>query len=569
MLTLISFVFFTALVGVITYYIVRGKEHETNDGYFLAGRSLTAGVIAGSLLLTNLSTEQLVGLNGAAFGDGISVMAWEVIAGISLVIMAIFFLPRYLAKGITTIPEFLGGRFDRTTKTITDTIFIVAYTVILLPIILYTGATGLKGILDLHELTGIQNDQVLLWIMVWIVGIIGSIYAIFGGMRTVAVSDTVNGFGLLTGGVMIAWLGLQLVGNGSALSGMETLRASHPDKFISLGGPESSVPWPTLFTGVLLLNMFYWTTNQQIIQRTFAAKSLAEGQKGVLLAAAFKIIAPAILVLPGILAYHVDSQGKLFDETRIAAMDVSARSNVPADITADKLDSYVASQIQAKKKDQAYGALVRQVLPWQFTGFFAAVMVGAILSSFNSALNSTATLFSLGAYKQWIRPNATESETVRSGRWFGTIIAIASMCVAPLLAGQDSIFGYLQKMNGLYFIPIFAVVLMGMLDRRVPSWSANLALVTGFAAIALGYFVFPGAVAAVHEFHFLGIVFVALLMLMEVAAFVSPREIVATEQGVTENVTPPIPMNRWPLAVPTGSILVAFVLGIYYYFAMS
>lgn len=397
MLTLISFVFFTGLVGVITYFLVRGKESESNDGYFLAGRSLTAGVIAGSLLLTNLSTEQLVGLNGAAFGDGIAVMAWEVIAGISLVIMAIFFLPRYLAKGITTIPEFLGGRFDRTTKTITDTIFIIAYTVILLPIILYTGARGLKDILDLHELTGIQSDQVLLWIMVWMIGIIGSIYAIFGGLRTVAVSDTINGFGLLTGGMLIAWLGLQLVGNGDVFSGMETLKTAHPEKFVSLGGPESSVPWPTLFTGVLLLNMFYWTTNQQIIQRTFAAKSLAEGQKGVLLAAAFKIIAPAILVLPGILAYHMDSQGKLFDETRVAVMDASARTNVPADVTADKLDSYVAGQVQAKKKDQAYGALVRQVLPWQFTGFFAAVMVGAILSSFNSALNATATLFSLGA----------------------------------------------------------------------------------------------------------------------------------------------------------------------------
>ncbi len=570
MLTLISFVFFTAFVGILTYFIVRGKESESNEGYFLAGRSLTAGVIAGSLLLTNLSTEQLVGLNGAAFGDGIAVMAWEVIAGISLVLMAIFFLPKYLAKGITTIPEFLGGRFDSTTKTITDTIFIIAYTLILLPIILYTGARGLSGILDLHQLTGIQSDQTILWIMVWMIGILGSTYAIFGGLRTVAVSDTINGVGLLTGGLLIAYLGLKLVGDGNVFEGLESLRQAHPEKFVSLGGPKSSVPWPTLFTGVLLLNMFYWTTNQQIIQRTFAAKSLAEGQKGVLLAAGFKILAPLILVLPGILAFHVDSQGQLFSDTQIQVMENSARATVPSEVTGETADQYVSEQVQSKKKDQAYGALVRMILPWQFTGFFAAVMVGAILSSFNSALNATATLFSLGAYKQLINPNATETETVRSGRVFGTIIAIFAMLVAPMLAGQDSIFGYLQKMNGLYFIPIFSVVLIGMLDRRVPAWSANLALVLGFAAIALGYFVFPEIVTQIHEFHFLGIVFVLLLVMMEVAAFVAPRPVVELAADSPEDAyTPPIPMNRWPLAVPVGCVLVAIVLGIYYYFAMS
>ncbi len=567
MLTLISFVFFTALVGVLTYFIVRGKESESNDGYFLAGRSLTAGVIAGSLLLTNLSTEQLVGLNGAAFGDGIAVMAWEVIAGISLVIMAIFFLPRYLAKGITTIPEFLGGRFDETTKSITDTIFIIMYAVILLPIILYTGARGMSGILDLQALTGIDSDQTILWIMVWMIGILGSVYAIFGGLRTVAVSDTINGVGLITGGLLIAYLGLQLVGDGNVLAGLDTLRDTHPDKFVSLGGAKSSVPWPTLFTGVLLLNMFYWTTNQQIIQRTFAAKSLAEGQKGALLAAGFKTFGPLILVLPGILAFHLDSQGRLFVDAQLVEMSDTARAAVPSEIEAAKVDEYVAEQVQSKKKDKAYGSLVRKILPWQFTGFFAAVMVGAILSSFNSALNATATLFSLGAYKKWINPGASEVQTVRSGRWFGTLIAIFAMLVAPMLAGQDSIFGYLQKMNGFY-IPIFPVVLLGMLDRRVPAWSANLALVLGCVAVGLAYFVFPGFIAQVHEFHFLGMLFVALILIMEVAAFVAPRQI-AADADLAASYTPPIPMDPWPLAKPVGVVLVALVLGIYYYFASA
>ncbi|MEM8668330.1 MAG: solute:sodium symporter family transporter [Planctomycetota bacterium] len=574
MLTLLSFVFFTALVGVLTFWLVRGKEHASKDGYFLAGRSLTAGVIAGSLLLTNLSTEQLVGLNGAAFRDGLAVMAWEVIAGLSLVLMAIFFLPRYLARGITTIPEYLAGRFNDTTRSITNAIFILAYAAILLPIILYTGARGLSGILDLQEITGIQNDQALLWIVVWMIGIIGSIYAIFGGLRTVAISDTINGFGLLVGGIMIMWLGFQLIGDGNAMSGLRQLRDSHPEKFNSLGGEKSSVPWPTLFTGVALLNLFYWTTNQQIIQRTFAAKSLAEGQKGVLLAATFKILAPLILVLPGIMAFHLDQNDRLFEADAEAAMLSDAKTawdglnpeEQSAALSDTTPEEWLDNQVQGSKTDKAYGVLVRKVLPYQFAGFFAAVMVGAILSSFNSALNATATLFSLGIYRRYIRPDADEHSVVKSGQWFGTAIAIVAMTVAPLLAGQDSIFGYLQKMNGLYFIPIFAVVLMGMLTKRVPAWSANLALVIGFTAIALGYFVFSSFVDAIHEFHFLGLVFASLMAMMAAIGLVAPSPPPSEE---SEAVAAPIPMDRWKPAVPVGAALAVIVVGIYLFFAFA
>ncbi|WP_084426662.1 solute:sodium symporter family transporter [Roseimaritima ulvae] len=579
MLTILSFVFFTGLVGLLTWILTRHKETATADGYFLAGRSLGAGVIAGSLLLTNLSTEQLVGLNGAAFSDGLCVMAWEVVAGLSLVLMAIFFLPRYLQRGITTIPEFLAGRFDAITQLITNVIFILAYMMILLPIILYTGAMGLKEILSVSELTGIQSETGTLWFTVWMIGIIGSIYAIFGGLRTVAVSDTLNGFGLLVGGILIAYLGLRWVGDGSAVSGLELLRDSHPEKFRSLGTADSSVPWPTLFSGVLLLNLFYWTTNQQIIQRTFAASTLAEGQKGVLLAATFKILAPIILVLPGIIAFHQFGTGE----------------NPILDPQEDG--------------DLAYGTLVKAVLPSYLTGFFAAALVGAILSSFNSALNATATLFSLGFYRALLRPDASDRETVRVGRIFGTVIAVAAMTVAPLLAGQDSIFGYLQKMNGLYFIPIFSVVLIGMLNKRVPAWAANTALIVGVSVIALGYFVpaFSGWVDAIHEFHFLGIVFVSLLAGMWIAGAVageSPQADATAEPAPSADrpavgeptkpagddpyATPtavdgsqerhaaataeadfnsPVDMTPWPLAIPAGGLLATIVVAIYLWFA--
>jgi len=579
MLAVVSFIFFTGLVGLFTYILTRGKETGTAVGYFLAGRSLTAGFVAGSLLLTNLSTEQLVGLNGAAFADGLVVMAWEVIAGVSLVMLAIFFLPRYLAKGITTVPEYLAGRFNDTTRVLTNFIFVAAYTLLLLPIILYTGATGLIDVLDLQVLTEMSRTT-LLWGSVWMIGILGSIYAIFGGLRTVAVSDTLNGFGLLAGGVLIAYLGLEKVGGGDVLAGLTTLRQEHPEKFQSLGGAETSVPWQTLATGVLLLNLFYWTTNQQIIQRTFAAKSLAEGQKGVLLAACFKIMAPLILVLPGIIAFHLDSRDELFNSLQLtefqsqvdAAYQNESALNPQAIVTVSETE-WKAAKLFDTKKDKGYGTLVSAVLPWWLRGFFAAAIVGAILSSFNSVLNAVVTLVSLDAYRRYIRPDASERQTVRVGRIFGTTVAIAAMTIAPMLAGQDSIFGYLQKMNGLYAAPIFAVVLIGMFTRKVPAFAANLALLIGVASIAIVYFApaVAGPLAAMNGFHFLGLVFAVLVGLMLLLGQIFPRKIAVAAvdaDGRVAEVVYAVPMEPWRFAVPVGSLLVVIVVAIYVWFAV-
>lgn len=527
-MTLLTFLFFTALVGFLTWLLTRRDDHGTSTGYFLAGRTLTGGYIAGSLLLTNLSTEQLIGLNGAAFTDGIAVMAWEVIAGASLVVMALYFLPKYLRSGIATIPEFLEKRFDGSTRTITSIIFILAYAIILLPIILYTGATGLMGILDLKALTGIESHTTLLWVTVWFIGIVGSIYAIFGGLRTVAVSDTLNGFGLLVGGVLITWFGLQAVDDGGTLTALRTLHASHPEKFNSLGSSESSVPWHTLFTGVLLLNLFYWTTNQQIIQRTFGASNLAEGQRGVLIAGVFKLLAPIILVIPGIVAYHL----------------------------------YSAEGI---KPDHAYGTLVSRVLPPWLTGFFAAVVVGAILSSFNSALNSTATLFSLGVYQHLFKHDAVdERKVIANGKLVGTLVALLAMTAAPLLDGQESIFGYLQKMNALYFIPIFSVVLAGFLFPRAAAGAANVSLIAGCVILILGYFVPPFTTWAemVNGFHFIGLVFAALMVYQFAMSRLAPLP-----EPWQHHHSGEVDLTPWKWAKPVGFGLIAIVAILYLAFA--
>lgn len=530
MIALVSFLFVTGLVAAITIWLTRRDDHESSQGYFLAGRRLTGTVIAGSLLLTNLSTEQLVGLNGAAFNDGLCVMAWEVIAVISLVLMGMFFLPRFLKSGVATVPQFLEERFDHGTRTITSMIFVVAYAAILLPIVLYSGALGLSEMLDLKSLTGIQNDTAILWLTIWLVGIVGSLYALIGGLRTVAVSDTLNGIGLLIGGMLIAFFGLQAIGDGEGiLKGIENLQQAHPEKFNSIGGVNQSVPLPTLFTGVLLLNLFYWCTNQQIIQRTLGARNLKEGQKGVLLCGALKLLGPMYLVLPGIIALH-----------------------------------YFATNNPEVVSDKAYGSLVREVLPGPLTGFFAAVMVGAILSSFNSALNSTTTLFSLGIYKNIVNREASDEQVVKSGKIFGWIIAVIAMLVAPMLIGKDSIFGYLQKMNGLYFIPIFAVVVVGMLSRRVPALAAKLALVVGFVAIAVGYFVpaLSEKVDALHEFHFLGAVFASLVVLMLVIGQIKPLA-----EPWTQKYSGDVDLTPWKFAKPVAVVMIVVVLAIYWAFA--
>ena len=436
-MAIISFITFTFLVAGISYYVTRKTNEETSDGYFLGGRSLSAGVIAGSLLLTNLSTEQIVGLNGSAYENGLSVMVWETLAAIAMVLTAIFLLPRYLKGGLTTIPGFLANRFDLTTKTLTSILFLSGYAVVLLPVILYSGSLAISGMFNVPELLGVSHTKSI-WICIWGIGIIGSIYAVFGGLKAVVVSDSINAIGLLIGGLLIPFLGLIMIGDGSLLNGISILTSEHPEKFKSMGGPTDPVPFYTIFTGMMLVQLFYWGTNQQIIQRALGAKNLKEGQKGLLLASFIKILGPVIVVLPGIIAFHL-FKGNL------------------------------------ETPDSAYPALVKEVLTNEaLIGFFAAVIFGAILSSFNSVLNSSVTLFGIDVYKQHLNKNANENTIVKYGKIFGVLLAISSMFIAPQIANAGSLFAYLQEINGIYSIPILTIIVVGYTTKRVPAIAAKL-----------------------------------------------------------------------------------------------
>jgi len=531
-ISIISFILATGGVAIFTYRIVRRMKKSDNatEEYFTGGRALTWPIVAGSLLLTNLSTEQLVGLNGAVFGDKALVgIAWEALAALAMIATALVFLPRYLASGFTTTPAFLEKRFDKTTRSMVSGLFLFGYVTVLLPVVLYTGSLALIGMFDLN---------LPLWFVVAAIGILGSSYAIFGGLKSVAVSDTLNGVGLLIGGLAIPFLALIALGDGSFFSGLAALTNDNPEYLTVLtqtnvDNKVVSVPWPTLLTGMMFIQVFYWSTNQVIVQRAMAAKSLAEGQKGVLFASAMKLVGPLMLCLPGIIALHM------------------------TDLTIDK-------------QDQVYGAIVRHVLPDWSLGLFAAVLMGAILSSFNSALNSASTLFSLQFYNGYINRNATGEQIVKIGKYFSIGLAVTSICIAPLLAQMQSIFEYLQKVNGLYSVPIIGIFLLGITTKHVPAIAAKMGMIVGMGFYTFFTFVnikdvpafLADGVGELHWLHGYFISFIASIFTMLIIGYFKPKT--ADEIAKSDERDPaPVNMTPWSQAKNVSFAIIGITIGIY------
>ncbi|MDR0734859.1 MAG: solute:sodium symporter family transporter [Elusimicrobiota bacterium] len=536
LVTLTTFFAFTLAVLGLAYYKTKNADTNTEEGYFLAGRGLTGIIIAASLMLTNLSTEQMIGLNGQGYGFNMSVMGWEVGASLALVIVALYFLPRYLKQGYATVPDFAGDRFDHGTKQLINGLFLLGYVFILFPIILYSGAIGMGGIFNIKEVFGLQSDFAMIAVVVAGIGILGCVYNFFGGLRIMAWADTFNGIGLLIGGMLIPILGLLYVGNGNLFEGLAVLVTQHPEKFNAIGSSADPVPFATMFTGMFLVNLFYWGTNQVIIQRALAAKNLKEGQKGILYAAVLKLFGPLFLILPGIIAFHIFRDNPL------------------------------------KINDMAYPELVKTVLrsPW-LIGLFAGVLFGAILSSFNAALNSTATLFMLNIYKPYFNKNAKESEMVKKGKIAAVVLAVFSMFVAPLIVfAPQGLFQYLQTANGLYNVPIFTIILVGMFSKKVPSWAAKTALISFIIIYGITQ-VLPmtGADAALpgflrcfvrlHFLHILAILFVLCSAFMLVMGKLYPEH----SKFDARNDKKVVDTKPWDKVVLVSCLITASVIGLY------
>lgn len=459
--TVISFIGFTIAVAVISYFKTKDDDQSTAEGYFLAGRGLPGIVIAGSLLLTNISAEQLVGTNGQTWASNMSAMAFEVVAAVSCLILALFAAPRYLKSGISTIPEMLGIRYDRTTKLWFSIAYIFMFLFVQIPVILYSGSLVFENIFGLSGIIGCSKLQSIVILCIAIT-VIGSCYAIFGGLKAVAVSDTVNGILLIIGGFMIPFLALHILGKASGsegfamADGMRFLMEYYPQKLNSVSpatalAPE--VPWPTIFLGLFFLCTQSWCTHQSFIQRLLAAKNLKEAQKGAMFCACMKILGFLYLALPGVIAYALfELQGN-----------------------------------QVSGMDDAYPQLITQVVPAPLMGFFAAVMFGAIISSFNSVLNSVNTMFTMDIYYEFINKEASQEKLVSVGKKVGVIFALLAMVIGPMIYFFPSgLKTFLDSFVMLIGLPVLSGVFGGFFFKHLPKYAARFILV--FHIIVYGLF---------------------------------------------------------------------------------
>ncbi len=520
-MTFFTFVLITALIAFVSWLKTKGDDSSAK-GYFLAGRGLTATVIGFSMVLTSLSTEQLVGVNASSYASNFSIIAWTVQSVIPLCVLALFLLPKYLKGGFTTIPEFFEERYDRQTRQIMSLLFLIAYTFVMIPGALYSGAIAFTQIFDVEAMFGVSFN-VALWGVVWVIGIIGGIYAIFGGLKAVAVSDTLNGFALIIGGAMIPFFALKYLGSGSMMKGVEIITTTHVDKLNAWGAVSDPVPWTTIFTGILIVNFFYWTTNQAIIQRSLAAKSLAEGQKGILYAGVFLLLLPIMLNLPGLVSFHIFGDG-------------------------------------LKNIDLAYPTLVSKVLPKPLLGFFTACLFGAILSTFNSFVNSAATLFCYDIYRPMLKKEISDEKLIKIAKIVGTLIAIISMIIAPLLQyGTGGLFLLLKRFAGFFNIPIVALVAVGFLNKTISGKAARITVLLHIILYFSLVWVFKVKVNFVHVMGSL-FVFDVITMFILGNIFKREKEYIPSTKNKSN-----VDLTEWKFAREFSTVL---IMGLFYLYAV-
>ncbi|UOY08213.1 solute:sodium symporter family transporter [Muricauda sp. SCSIO 64092] len=515
--TYLGFFGFTLLVILYTTYKLRKDNFGTAKGYFLAGKTLTGPIIAGSMILTNISTEHLIGMNGSSYKNGIIVIAWEVTSAIALVIAAIFFLPRFIQMGLTTIPEFLEKRFDGTIRSIVAFLLMLSFVVTLLPIVLYSGAINIESVFEFTEMFNVTKTEALLYTVLTI-GVIGSLYAIFGGLKAVAYSDSLNGVGLMLGGLLIPAIALYQIGKGNVIDGLATVYDFAPDKFDIIGSPDSVLPFSTLFTGLMINQLYFWGMNQAIIQRAFGAKNLAEAQKGLIYTGVLKLFVPGIIVLPGLIAYY-----------------------------------YFQDEFYANP-DLIYPLLVKKVLPAYLYGFFAAVVLGAVLSTFNSVLNSASTIFCYDIYKKVINRNATDAQLVKWGKLTSVVLAVGAIGIAPFVAyAPDGLYFLLQELNGIFFIPISSVILAGLFVKQINAIGAKAGLFFGFSFYILTTFILN---LDIHFVHLWGMEFVLNFVIMLLVSKSYPMADYVYD-------TYKYPDRAWPRVRQAGIILTVLTILIY------
>jgi solute:Na+ symporter, SSS family len=461
----VIFMGYAILILGVGLWVSRDKKgHEKNaEDYFLASKSLPWWAVGTSLIAANISAEQFIGMSGSGFKLGLAIASYEWMAALTLIIVGKYFLPIFIEKGLYTIPEFVEQRFSTNLKTILAVFWIALYVFVNLASVLYLGSLALETIMGIPMMYGVMG-----------LAAFAAAYSLYGGLSAVSWTDVIQVIFLTIGGLVTTYLALDAVSGGEGFwAGMITIMDAAPEKFAMIldkSNPEYiSLPGiGVLVGGMWVANLYYWGFNQYIIQRTLAAKSLRESQKGILLAAGIKLILPIIVVIPGIAAYVM-----IHDPAILSGLGEVAQSNMPSMDQADK----------------AYPWLL-QFLPTGLKGLAFAALTAAIVSSLASMLNSTATIFTMDIYKPYIKPNATDRQTVSMGRISAVVALIVASIMAPLLGGIDQAFQFIQEYTGVVSPGILAVFILGLFWRKTTNKAAIVGALTSIP-IAMYFKVAP------------------------------------------------------------------------------
>jgi len=418
-------IFVGYFVAVALVAVIASRREEDAADYFLAGRNLPWWLIGISLIASNISTEHFVGMAGAGVDFGLAIASYEWMAAITLVIVARWFLPKYLEHGITTMPEYLEMRFDQRSRDMLAVYMLLAYVFVAMATVLYAGGLALQTIFDLPLGWGIA-----------ILAAFAGAYTAYGGLKAVVWSDLLQGTILIIGGALTTWFGLRAIG------GWDALMEQAGDKFhtvLPLDHPE--LPWFAIFFGGLwIANIFYWGCNQFITQRTLAARDLRHGRYGIVFAAYIKLIIPLIVVVPGIIAWI------------LYAPDL-------------------------ERSDMAYPLLLQRLLPTGLSGLMFAALLAAIMSSLDSMLNSAATIFTVDMYQRRLRPQASQRHLITVGRWSTVLFLVIASAWAPMLLNFERVFSYIQEFWGLITPGVAVVFLAGLFWKRATADAAAAAMV--------------------------------------------------------------------------------------------
>ena len=441
------FIAYAILILGVGLWVSRDKKgHQKNaEDYFLASKSLPWWAIGASLIAANISAEQFIGMSGSGFASGLAIASYEWMAAITLIIVGKYFLPIFIEKGLYTIPEFVEKRYSTNLKTILAVFWIALYVFVNLTTVLYLGSLALETIMGVPMMYGVVG-----------LALFAAAYSLYGGLSAVAWTDVIQVVFLVIGGLVTTYLALNTVSDGQGMfAGLTTIYEAVPERFAMIldeSNPEyKNLPGiAVLVGGMWVANLYYWGFNQYIIQRTLAAKSLKEAQKGILFAAFLKLVIPLIVVIPGIAAYVMVNDPEI-----MARLGMAGLENLPS----------------AEQADKAYPWLL-QFLPTGLKGVAFAALAAAIVSSLASMLNSTSTIFTMDIYKQYINKNASDKATVNMGRISAGVALLIACIMAPLLGNLDQAFQFIQEYTGVVSPGILAVFMLGLFWKKTTNKGA-------------------------------------------------------------------------------------------------